>query len=103
MMNQQDPFRYNILPTSTMAVVSLVAAILGFSALPLIGGVVALVTGYAARKETRSTPPTATGDGLATAGIVMGWLQLVLAVIGICCFVAYFVFVIGVVATTSHR
>jgi len=103
MMNQQDPFRYNILPTSTMAVVSLVAAILGFSALPLIGGVVALITGYAARKETRSTPPTATGDGLATAGIVMGWLQLVLAVIGICCFVAYFVFVIGVVATTSHR
>ena len=103
MMSQQDPFRYNILPTSTMAVVSLVAAILGFSALPLIGGVVALITGYAARKETRSTPPTATGDGLATAGIVMGWLQLVLAVIGICCFVAYFVFVIGVVATTSHR
>ena len=103
MMNQQDPFRYNILPTSTMAVVSLVAAILGFSALPLIGGVVALITGYAARKENRSTPPTATGDGLATAGIVMGWLQLVLAVIGICCFVAYFVFVIGVVATTSHR
>ena len=83
MMNQQDPFRYNILPTSTMAVVSLVAAILGFSALPLIGGVVALITGYAARKETRSTPPTAIGDGLATAGIVMGWLQLVLAVIGI--------------------
>ena len=103
MMSQQDPFRYNILPTSTMAVVSLVAAILGFSVLPLIGGVVALVTGYAARKETRSTPPTATGDGLAPAGIVMGWLQLVLAVICICCFVAYFVFVIGVVATTSHR
>ena len=102
-MNQSDPFKYNILPTSTMAVVSLVAAILGFSALPLIGGIVALITGYAARKETRSTPPTASGDGLATAGIVMGWIQLVLAVVSICCFIAYFVFVVAAVVTTSHR
>ena len=88
----------NVLPSSTLAVVSLIAGILGFTMLPVVGSIVAILTGYAARKETRAIPPVAGGDGLATAGIIMGWIQLVLAVVGICCFIAYFVFVIGVVS-----
>jgi hypothetical protein len=83
------------LPTSTLAIVSLVAGILGFTALPMLGTIVALVTGYMARGETRATPPRAGGDGLATAGIVMGYIQLGLTVIGLCCFVLYFVFMLG--------
>ena len=100
-MNQQnDPqnINYTILPTSTSAIVSLIAGILGFVGFPIIGSIVAILMGYAARKETRSIPPKAAGDGMATAGIIMGWIQLVLAVVGICCFIAYFVFVIGVVS-----
>jgi hypothetical protein len=38
-------------PNSTMAIVSLVAGILGLTILPLIGGIVALYTGYSARRE----------------------------------------------------
>jgi hypothetical protein len=78
-----------------MALVSLIAGIAGFTFLPLVGSIVAIITGYAARKETRALPPTASGDGLATAGIIMGWIQVGLAVIGICCFAAWFVFVAG--------
>src|SRR5687768_7582981 len=88
----------DILPTSTLAIVSLVAAILGFSFVPVIGTIVALVTGYMARSETRSIPPRASGDGLATAGIIMGWIQVALVVITICCGIAYFVFVLGIFA-----
>lgn len=103
-MNQpiypQDP-NYNVLPTSTMATVSLIAGILGFFLFPLIASVVAIWTGYEARKETRSVPPRASGDGMATAGIIMGWLQVGLLVVGICCFVAYFVFVIGIVSVNQ--
>jgi hypothetical protein len=95
-MNEQEPYRdpYNMAvpPTSTLAIVSVIAGIVGFSAMPIIGGIVALITGYMARKETRATPPTASGDGLALAGIIMGWLQVGLAVIGICCFAASFIF-----------
>lgn len=94
-MNQQNMSQYTnyaVLPSSTLATVSLIAGILGFMMLPVIGSIIALWTGYAARKETRSVPPTASGDGLATAGIVMGWIQLGLTVIGICCFVLYFGF-----------
>ena len=85
------------LPTSTLALISLIAGILGFTALPLMGGIVALFTGYAARKETRAVPLKFSGDGLATAGIIMGWIQVALTVVGICCVGAYFVFMVGVV------
>ena len=81
---------YTALPTSTTAIVSLIAGILGFNLLPLIGTVVALVAGYAARKETRAAPPTASGDGYATAGIIMGWIQVALAIIGGFCLLLFF-------------
>jgi len=98
--NYPQNTNYTTLPTSTMATVSLIAAILGFTLLPVIGTIVALVTGYAARQETRAIPPRASGDGLATAGIVMGWIQVVLAVVGLCCAIAYFSF-FGVLIATS--
>lgn len=72
------------LPTSTLALVSLIAGIIGILFLPVVGGIVAIVTGNMARKETRSFPPTHSGDGMATAGMVMGWLSLLLWII-VCC------------------
>lgn len=86
-----------ILPTSPLAMISLIAGILGFFGFPVIGSIAAIWTGYAARKDTRSIPPRAAGDGMATAGIVMGFIQLGLAVVAICCFFATFVFVLGIV------
>lgn len=103
-MNQQNnPQNMNptVLPTSTLAIVSLVAGILGFTMLPVVGSIVAILTGYAARKETRAVPAQAGGDGLATAGIIMGWIQAGLTVIGICCFIAYFVFIVGAVGWSA--
>lgn len=101
-MNQENPYANpNMLPTSTLAIISLIGGILGFTAMPLLGTIVALITGYMARKETRAIPPTASGDGLATAGIVMGWIQVAMTVIGLCCLAAYFVFVIGAIGVSN--
>jgi hypothetical protein len=100
-MNEQNVPQnvpYTILPTSPLAIVSMVAGILGFMGLPIIASIVAILTGYLARKETRSSPPKAAGDGMATAGIIMGWVQIALSVVAICCFILYFVFVIGIVS-----
>ena len=105
-MNQQNypqNMNYNVLPASTLAIVSLVAGILGFVAMPIIGSIVAIWAGYAARNETRSIPPKASGDGMATAGIVMGWIQIGLAVVGICCMIAYFVFIVGAVGFWGNQ
>jgi hypothetical protein len=104
-MDQQNlppSINTDLLPSSTLAIVSLVSAILGFTFVPVVGTIVALVTGYMARSETRSLPPRASGDGLATAGIIMGWIQVALLVIGICCAVAYFVFFLGIFASSNH-
>jgi len=102
-MNQQNDIQNinNILPSSTLAIVSLVAGILGFTALPVIGSIVAIFTGYEARKETHSVPPKASGDGMATAGIVMGWIQIGLAIISICCFIAYMILMVGLISRNS--
>lgn len=99
-MNENTPLESPgpVLPSSTLATVSLIAGIAGFTFLPLIGSIVALFTGYAARQETRSVPMKASGDGLATAGIVMGWVQIGLLVVGLCCFAVYFLLIVGLAA-----
>jgi uncharacterized protein DUF4190 len=83
------------LPSSTLAIVSLVSALLGFTFLPFAGSIVALITGYMARNETRSIPPRASGDQMATAGIILGWIQIGLIIIGIFCMLALLLFSIG--------
>lgn len=75
----------NVLPTSTLAIISLITGILGFTALPGIGCIAAILTGYRARKETRATPVLKSGDGLATAGIILGWIGVGLLVVAITC------------------
>ena len=105
-MNQQNypqNMNYNVLPSSTLAIVSLVAGIVGFVAMPIIGSIVAIWAGYAARNETRSVPPKASGDGMATAGIVMGWIQIGLVVVGVCCGLAYLVLVVGAIGIGANR
>ena len=62
--------------TNTLAVISLLFGILGWTALPLIGGIVAIITGHIARKEIRQSGGVEDGDGLATAGIVLGWVSI---------------------------
>lgn len=102
MDNYPQNINTDILPTSTLAIVSLISGILGFTLVPVIGTVVALITGYMARNETRSLPPKASGDGLATAGIIMGWIQVALIVITICCGIAYLVFFVGLFAASGQ-
>ena len=77
--------------TSTTAVLSLVFGILSWCVLPLVGAIVAVVTGHVARGEIRRAPPgTLEGDGMAVAGLVLGWTNLALMVLGL--FLVLFVF-----------
>jgi hypothetical protein len=71
-------------PNSTLAIVSLVAGILGLTVFPTIGSIVAIITGYMAKNEIRDSGGAIGGGGLATAGLIMGWIGVALGLIGIC-------------------
>ena len=70
--------------TSGMAIASLIMGIVGWTLLPLVGSILAIVFGYAARRDIRSRPDEVTGEGMAIAGLVLGWLMVALSVIGLC-------------------
>ena len=69
--------------TSSLAVASLVSGILGWTLLPFIGTIVAIITGHLARKEIRLSQGRLQGDGLAIAGLVLGWVSVALLVAGL--------------------
>ena len=69
-------------PTSGLAVAALVSGVAGLTLLPLVGGILALVLGYMARRDIRDRPDEVSGDGLALAGIIMGWISIGLVVVG---------------------
>ncbi|HSR48699.1 MAG TPA: DUF4190 domain-containing protein [Anaerolineales bacterium] len=70
--------------TSTLAIVSLVAGILTWLIVPVLGAIAAIVTGHMARNEIRKSPERLTGNGLATAGLVLGYGQIIFLVVPVC-------------------
>ncbi len=76
--------------TSTLAVVSLVSGILGWILLPWIGSLVAIVTGHLARGEIRRAPGALDGDGMAVAGLVLGYAMFALTLLGLVLLLLFF-------------
>ncbi len=83
-MNQ--PYRQ----TSALAVVSLIMGIVGWTVFPFLGSLVAIVTGHMARAEIRRQPQALEGDGLAVAGLVLGWLAVIGSILVVVGFLLFF-------------
>lgn len=62
--------------TSIAAVLSLLFGVLAWVMLPFLGAVIAVICGHAARAEIRHSNGAIDGDGMALAGLVLGWLHL---------------------------
>jgi hypothetical protein len=92
--------------TNTLAIVSLVTGIGSFFAhiVPGLGGftvaLVAVVTGYMARKQIRETGEQ--GMGLATAGMIIGIAHLALIVLAVIV-VLFLIFAMGVALFGATR
>ena len=76
--------------TNSLAVVSLVCGILGWTLLPFLGSIIAIICGHMARSEIRRNPQTQEGDGLAVAGLVMGYLVIALSVLAVVAVILFF-------------
>jgi len=61
-------------PTSGLAIVAFIMS--------LIFSIVGLILGYLARNEIRNSGGTKSGENLATAAIVIGWIFTILGIIG---------------------
>lgn len=68
-------------PNNSLAVVSLISGIVGWTILPFIASIVAVITGHMARKQIAATGES--GAGMATAGLVLGYVMIGLSVVSI--------------------
>jgi len=84
--------------TSGWAVFSLIAGILAWLGVFGIGGIAAVIAGHIAKSEINSSSGRKSGAGMATAGLVLGYLNIALALLGICLFVLIFA---GAIATPA--
>ncbi|MGE5463660.1 MAG: DUF4190 domain-containing protein [Syntrophothermus sp.] len=89
-------------PTSTLSLASLMMGIISWVLLPVVGGIIAVVTGHMAKKEIRQSDGLLGGDGLATAGLVLGYSNMVLGLCG-CLIVLLFPVLFAAVRTFGDQ
>ncbi len=70
-------------PTNSLAVVSLVCGIAAWLGIPILGSIAAVVTGHLARGQLRARPGAESGEGLALAGLILGYANLALGCIAV--------------------
>lgn len=88
--------------TSTLALMSLIFGILGWTLLPFAGSLIAIVTGHMARSEIRRAPDAYDGDGMAVAGLVMGYLAIVLSVLAVIVAILFLGGLAAIIAAAGH-
>ena len=87
---ENDPSQVDYIPPSTVqqtnvwAIVSLVSGVLAWLGLFGLGGLVAVISGHVAKGQIRDSNGLMGGDGLATIGLVLGYINLAFTVIAIC-------------------
>jgi hypothetical protein len=87
--------------TNALAIVSLVFGIIGWTLMPLIGNLVAIICGHIARSQIRQSHGAQQGDGLALAGLILGYLGLLLGVL-VVMLVIFGVGIIGLLAVLGQ-
>ena len=55
--------------------------VLGWTLIPMVGGIIAVITGHMAKKDIRQSDGLLGGDGIATAGLLLGYSNLA---VGLC-------------------
>ncbi len=90
-------------PTNGFAIASLITGIAEFVVWPLgfFSAIAAIVTGHIARRQIKDTGER--GDGMALAGLIMGYIGVVLFPLMIVGFIAILVFAVPAANQTSLR
>jgi hypothetical protein len=73
---------------SSLAIASLVCGVVAWFFIPFFGALAAVITGHVARKEIRESQGALSGDGMAVAGLILGYTQLGLILLVTACILA---------------
>ncbi|MBE3096783.1 MAG: DUF4190 domain-containing protein [Planctomycetes bacterium] len=83
--------------TDPLATWSLVLGIVNFlCCIPFVPAILAIVLGGRSKEKIRASGGTLTGEGLAQAGVILGWIGIAVDVVG--CIVTAIVGIIWVVS-----
>lgn len=88
---------------SNTALIALVLAILSYVGLSLLGAIPAVILGRNARLEIQRSGGLITGDGMAQAAIVLGWINIALSVVGFCMICVLPILGIGIFGISAPR
>jgi len=69
---------------STLAIVSLICGIGAYTIVPFLGAIAAIITGHIAKNEIKKSAGTLKGNGMALAGLILGYVQIGLLVLSLC-------------------
>lgn len=76
--------------SSSWAIVSLICGILAWLGVFGLGGLLAVIFGHIAKKEIRESNGMVSGDGLATVGLILGYVNIAISLIGVCLGILFF-------------
>lgn len=76
-------------PTTSYATTSLIMGVLGWTLIPIVGGIIAVITGHLAKKDIHQSEGLLGGDGIASAGLFLGYSNLAA---GLCACLALLLF-----------
>jgi hypothetical protein len=78
--------------TSAWAIASLVLSLAGFVGLAFVGPILGVIFGHLALKEIKQSNGSMGGQGLAQAGLILGYVGIGLSVLAACGLLALFAF-----------
>lgn len=98
MLSQPPPGApYQQMPqTNAMAITSMILGICGLFVAWIFTAIPAVICGHIARRQIRESGGMQTGDGMALAGLITGYLVIVLTGLFVIGVIVFFVFALGV-------
>lgn len=85
--------------TNGVAVASLITGICAWVVFPFVLGIVAIITGHIARGQIRRSGDD--GGGFAIAGLILGYLNVVISVLGLLLFIGFWALLLAALGGAS--
>jgi hypothetical protein len=87
-------------PTNVLAILSLLSGISAWTFFPLLGAFLSIIFGHVARAKIKRAKNEEKGDGFAVAGLILGYVQLVVILVSVLLFMD---FVISLITSPSRH